>query len=1208
MARSGDTVFIGGSFYKIYEPGSASANIAKFNANTGVFYAGERISSVPINDAVPDGQGGFYICSSNEMKIGDSVRSRLAHIDSMGLVTLKCRNIFTAANINRLGFQNNTLYISGDFTSISDSTQSVQSRGAAFSILGQSVLKGFPNPTGAVNTVIPDGQGGWYIGGSFYLTQNGNLRTSAAHIDSLGNILPWNPYLGTGSIVNQLALSDSGTVYIAGNFTEVRFQSRSNLAEVDAITGLPTPWKPAITGGQVLSLVVKDSLVYINGMFSGVGGLPRNKLAAVRRTTGAATSFNPGIVGSSLAKMALKDSLLFIGGVISSLGGQARNNMASVNIYTGSVTGWNPVFSSAVQALAINGDRLYVGGSFNTVNGIDRKGIVSFDLPSYTINLWNPRSNANVSSIAFTDDKVIVCGSFKHIGGFTHNGIAILDTINGFSTGWDNSITTQTYNSVAVSKNRFYVGAQNIFTGGGKTRSSLAAIDVNTGSILDFNPSVDIGSSISKIFPADSVIYVSGDFTTIRGVIRPVLAALSAQSGATTGWVPVSSFPIGKASDLILKDSLLYLTTSDTLSLGRAIQAYNIRSGIEHALPIVIKGNATNIVASGNNVFISGVFDTVNGQRRINFVAVNLTSGSLSSWDPGLTSTDRITAMNIHDSMLYISGIFNAIRGKDRKGLASLHIGTGQVSEWNPGSSSLILPTYNKICFSRNNGCIVGSMTEVGGRRCKNLAAFNIRTNEVYPWAPEVSDNVSAIAVSNNKVYVSGPFTSANGIPRSNFAVFDSQVGILDSLNPSPDYPAGRFVVKDSLLFASGPFSVFGGAPRNRIAVINTITGNLTSWNPPAFNGAINSMTLSDSLLYVGGNFTQIGANPRHRLASLRLSDASLTDWAPDVNNSVYVIGLSGNLLFAGGSFTEVGAETRRGVAAVDPHTGVLKGWNPLFNGNVYGFAITKNKMYAIGQFSMVGSNARRNHVCIRMDDATTTTWRLNTAPLGILNANPTMKIFAFDDKILISGYLNISIDRRFVSGLVGVTEDTTNVPLPVKLLSFTVKKTSDSDVELKWITASEKNSSHFIVERSIDAETFKNIAHMKAAGNSHSKTSYATNDQRSNNEPVIYYRLRQVDMDGTETLSPMISVSFKEKEEISMYPNPSSGWVYFSHTSSHISECSVFDLNGREMKQFILQQNGLTMIDCSHLEAGLYFVKVSNEAETKTMRLFISK
>ena len=112
-------------------------------------------------------------------------------------------------------------------------------------------------------------------------------------------------------------------------------------------------------------------------------------------------------------------------------------------------------------------------------------------------------------------------------------------------------------------------------------------------------------------------------------------------------------------------------------------------------------------------------------------------------------------------------------------------------------------------------------------------------------------------------------------------------------------------------------------------------------------------------------------------------------------------------------------------------------------------------------------------------------------------------------------------------------------LPLPVVLSSFTGKATHQV-VDLAWQTASEQNAGHFVVERASEAHAaFEALGRVASQGTSTRPQAYRFRDGSSRTAAgVLYYRLRQVDLDGKETLSPMVVVT-KTAGGYSLYPNP---------------------------------------------------------------------
>lgn len=132
---------------------------------------------------------------------------------------------------------------------------------------------------------------------------------------------------------------------------------------------------------------------------------------------------------------------------------------------------------------------------------------------------------------------------------------------------------------------------------------------------------------------------------------------------------------------------------------------------------------------------------------------------------------------------------------------------------------------------------------------------------------------------------------------------------------------------------------------------------------------------------------------------------------------------------------------------------------------------------------------------------------------------------------IAIPSILNAQI---FVDGVVDSV-----VVTPINLTTFSGNKI-EKNVQLNWSTATEKNNSHFNIQRSNDGLNFENISKVNGKGNSSSVNNYLYTDidVPSNN---LYYRLQQVDVDGKSTLSAVILIKYDKKAnvELSVYPNP---------------------------------------------------------------------
>ncbi len=156
------------------------------------------------------------------------------------------------------------------------------------------------------------------------------------------------------------------------------------------------------------------------------------------------------------------------------------------------------------------------------------------------------------------------------------------------------------------------------------------------------------------------------------------------------------------------------------------------------------------------------------------------------------------------------------------------------------------------------------------------------------------------------------------------------------------------------------------------------------------------------------------------------------------------------------------------------------------------------------------------------------------------------------------------------------VASFTPNGGLPVKLISFDAKLLSGKEVLLSWQTASETNNDFFEVERMVDGsrltvDGWEKIGKVKGNGSTNSVHNYQFTDNglsTINRKPsTVFYRLKQVDYDGSITYSKAVSVKLNEalQEEPIIFPNPGNG-NFIIQTPYPINEIEIFDLNGKSM------------------------------------------
>ena len=169
--------------------------------------------------------------------------------------------------------------------------------------------------------------------------------------------------------------------------------------------------------------------------------------------------------------------------------------------------------------------------------------------------------------------------------------------------------------------------------------------------------------------------------------------------------------------------------------------------------------------------------------------------------------------------------------------------------------------------------------------------------------------------------------------------------------------------------------------------------------------------------------------------------------------------------------------------------------------------------------------------------------------------------------------------------------------PLPVELVTFTATAEGNRAVRLAWATATEKNSQAFEVERSADGIAFDHIGTVAAAGSSSSARSYGLVDVKLPGAALLYYRLKQLDLDGTFAYSPVRSVALVGHAGLSLYPNPARTGAMLTGAAPG-TVATVHDALGRQVTTATADAAGTAaLVLPAELPAGVYVVRTGVQA-----------
>ena len=171
---------------------------------------------------------------------------------------------------------------------------------------------------------------------------------------------------------------------------------------------------------------------------------------------------------------------------------------------------------------------------------------------------------------------------------------------------------------------------------------------------------------------------------------------------------------------------------------------------------------------------------------------------------------------------------------------------------------------------------------------------------------------------------------------------------------------------------------------------------------------------------------------------------------------------------------------------------------------------------------------------------------------------------------------------------------------LPVELMYFRAVQ-NGANVNMEWATATERDTHYFVVERSSDALGFEEVARVEAAGNSQQALFYRADDLHPL-EGTSYYRLVQVDTDGSTDISPVVALS-RVQTAWSIFPNPTDGRLTILDPEARSFTVSVYDATMRIVKSATVLPTDPVLL-LNELPDGEYTLLIRTGEEQRASRI----
>lgn len=174
---------------------------------------------------------------------------------------------------------------------------------------------------------------------------------------------------------------------------------------------------------------------------------------------------------------------------------------------------------------------------------------------------------------------------------------------------------------------------------------------------------------------------------------------------------------------------------------------------------------------------------------------------------------------------------------------------------------------------------------------------------------------------------------------------------------------------------------------------------------------------------------------------------------------------------------------------------------------------------------------------------------------------------------------------------------------LPVEDLVLIANQEGEN-ARVSWSTESESNNSHFDLYKSTDGYQWELISSQDGAGNATSRTEYTHLDRELINT-IQYYRIHQYDFNGDETISDIVSLSAKNVNELTLYPNPSNGLSKLSSNTT-INTVTIIDQTGKVVRELHPASKQVALLT-DDLQKGLLYLTIHFEnGESETQKLIV--
>lgn len=667
---------------------------------------------------------------------------------------------------------------------------------------------------GDVNAIVIQADGKIVVGGELF-SYNGTAIQNIIRLNADGSLdATFTVNIGSGNVnrVTTLALQPDGKIVIAGNFLPI------NIIRIDANGVIDSTFNCPEYAFQndISSLAFQsDGKIIVGGYFTSFGSTTRNRLLRLNTDGSLDTTFDTSVGASDLVRkiVVLADNKILIIGTFAYFNGEYRPLIARLNSNGTLDNSFNPGYfnengstTAILSSIRVQQDgKILIGGKFKLhgatpiiANATAAGNIVRLNSGGSRDTSFNTiGADGQVYDIAIqSNTNVITAGLFESFGNIARRRIA-RSNANGnvditFNTGTGSNSSVHHMKVLADGK---ILIAGNFRLYNGVVRNRIAKLNADGTLDMTFNSNLLIDSSILTFeVQPDGKILIGGNFTTVGGISRSLIARLNADCSLDTSFNVGSGFSSNRVNDIALQsDGKIivggYFTTFNGVTCNRIVRL-NANGSLDTSFNVGTAANdsvSSVMVQSDGKIIVCGNFYSFNGVAREGIIRLN-SNGSIDntfSIGSGLNGTVNCIK-ELPNGKILIAGLLDTYNGSNIGPMARLnHDGTLDNTFFLPHETAatvrsfVIQPDGHIIAGGTGFEYIYNSLRNVA----KMDADGNVDSNFNFNTHLGPNGAIHAIGLqSDSKIILGGDFDAFDGVGRNRMARLNntSVLGIND--------------------------------------------------------------------------------------------------------------------------------------------------------------------------------------------------------------------------------------------------------------------------------------------------------------------------------------------------------------------------------------------------------------------------------------------